>query len=57
MQQAVFNLCGAKRRMGTDVLVLPEEWNLHQRVETWLTFRTEDTQVCTDSVYVGSVGM
>lgn len=52
--QAVYNLCGAKRRIGQDSLQLPQNWR-QQRIETYLAFRSETNSMCSNSLYLGTV--
>ncbi|UPK67295.1 DUF6266 family protein [Chitinophaga filiformis] len=52
--QAVYNLCGAKRRTGQDVLQLPQSWR-QQKIKTYLAFRSETSSMCSNSLYLGTV--
>ncbi|ACU60676.1 DUF6266 family protein [Chitinophaga pinensis] len=54
-RQAVVNLCGAKRKQGTETLPIPESWNLQHPIQTYLAFRSEQTGACTNSIYLGSI--
>ncbi|PSL24071.1 DUF6266 family protein [Chitinophaga ginsengisoli] len=54
LKQAVCNLCGAKRRIGQEILELPETWQ-QQRIETYMAFRGEINRQCSNSIYLGSV--
>jgi hypothetical protein len=52
--EAVYELCGAKRSTGYEVLPLPERW-MGRQAETWLSFKAENKSLCMDSIYTGSV--
>jgi hypothetical protein len=52
--EAVYELCGAKRSAGHEILPLPKHW-MNRQVETWLSFKAEDKSLCMDSIYTGSV--
>jgi hypothetical protein len=52
--EVVYELCGAKRSKGKEVLPLPERW-ANSQVETWLSFRTENESLCMNSIYTGSI--
>ncbi|SDF55299.1 DUF6266 family protein [Chitinophaga filiformis] len=54
LKQAVYNLCGAKRRIGQEILELPETWQ-QQRIETYMAFRGEINRQYSNSIYLGSV--
>jgi len=51
--QAVYNLCGAKRREGQESLELPKGWQ-QQGIETYLAFRSETSGRCSNSLYLGN---
>jgi hypothetical protein len=52
LKQAVYNLCGAKRRTGQETLIVPEEWQ-QQEMLCYMAFRSEYDTLCGDSIYVG----
>jgi len=54
LKQAVYNLCGAKRRAGQEILKLPHEWQ-QQRIETYIAFRGENNGQYSNSIYLGSI--
>ncbi|MCF6404821.1 DUF6266 family protein [Chitinophaga filiformis] len=54
LKQAVYNLCGAKRRTGQEVLELPEALR-QQRIETYMAFRGETNGQYSNSVYTGGL--
>lgn len=54
LKQAVYNLCGAKRRTGQDLLELPKGWQ-QQRIETYMAFRGESNGLYGNSIYTGSL--
>lgn len=54
LQQAVYNLCGAKRRAGQEVLELPKAWR-DQQIETYMAFRGESNGLYSNSIYLGSL--
>lgn len=54
LKQAVYNLCGAKRRIGQEMLTLPESWR-QQRIETYMAFRGENNGHYSNSIYLGCV--
>ncbi|PTT02346.1 hypothetical protein DBR11_04990 [Pedobacter sp. HMWF019] len=53
LQQGAFNLCGAKRSTGLEVLPLPDQSWTGQVLETYLAFMEENSLVCSNSVYTG----
>ncbi|WP_394350753.1 DUF6266 family protein [Chitinophaga tropicalis] len=52
LKQAVYNLCGAKRRAGQEVLELLQAWK-QQRRETYMAFRGESNVQYSNSIYTG----
>lgn len=52
LKQAVYNLCGAKRRAGQEMLELPKDWR-QQRIETYMAFRGESNGQYSNSIYTG----
>jgi hypothetical protein len=56
LQEAVFNLCGAKRSTGLEVLPLPDLSWKGQIMETYLAFMEEGSSVCSNSLYLGQIG-
>lgn len=54
LEEPVYTLCGAKRSLGADELILPEKWK-GVTIETWLSFRAENSNVCTNSIYLGQI--
>jgi hypothetical protein len=52
--EAVYELGGAKRSKGQEVLPIPERW-MNKQVETWLSFKAENESLCMDSIYTGTV--
>lgn len=54
LKRAVYNLCGAKRRIGQETLKLSEGW-WQQRIETYMAFRGENNGQYSNSIYLGSV--
>lgn len=54
LKQAVYNLCGAKRRAGQEMLALPHGWQ-QQRIETYIAFRGESNGQYSNSIYLGSI--
>jgi hypothetical protein len=55
LNEAIYNLSGAKRSIGTDVLDLENDWVNEEGIETYLAFRAEDSFLCTNSIYLGQV--
>ena len=54
LKEAVYNLCGAKRRTGQETLRLSESWQ-QQRIEIYMAFRGENNGQYSDSIYLGSI--
>jgi hypothetical protein len=54
LNQAVYNLCGAKRSAGTEVLVLRDRWR-GEVIETYLSFKAESSMLCANSIYTGQI--
>lgn len=54
LKQAVYNLCGAKRKTGQEMLELPQVWK-QQRIETYMAFRGENNGKYSNSIYTGSL--
>lgn len=54
LNEAVYTLCGAKRSDGTDVLKLPADWK-GITIETYLSFKAENSMLCTNSIYLGKI--
>lgn len=54
LKEAVYTLCGAKRSVGTDVLILPGDWK-GITIETYLSFKAENSILCTNSIYLGQI--
>jgi hypothetical protein len=52
--EAVYELGGAKRSKGQEVLPIPERW-MNKQIETWLSFKAENESLCMDSIYTGTV--
>ncbi|HWW42244.1 DUF6266 family protein [Pedobacter sp.] len=55
LHRSVYNLCGAKRNTGYEVLLLPTEFTGAGEIETYLSFITENGMACTDSLYLGKL--
>lgn len=51
LNEAVYTLCGAKRSVGTDTLILPNDWK-GISIETYLSFKAENSLLCTNSIYL-----
>ncbi|SHN34199.1 DUF6266 family protein [Chitinophaga sp. CF418] len=56
LKHAVYNLCGAKRRIGQETLELPETWR-QQRIETYMAFRGENNGQYSNSIYTGGLNL
>jgi hypothetical protein len=54
LKQAIYNLCGAKRRNAEDTLKLPDNW-IGVRLHTYLAFKAETINECTNSIYLGEL--
>ncbi|SDF60849.1 DUF6266 family protein [Chitinophaga filiformis] len=54
LKQAVFNLCGAKRRAAAETLTLPQSWQATP-MHCYIAFRAETGDDCTDSIYLGAL--
>jgi hypothetical protein len=54
LKEAVYNLCGAKRRAGQETLRLSESWQ-QQKIETYMAFRGESNGQYSNSIYLGSI--
>lgn len=54
LNQAVYNLCGAKRREGEGALPLPTGWQ-EVSIVIYIAFRAENTGQCSNSVYLGKI--
>lgn len=52
-KQAVYIMCGAKRKTGFEELILPHNQSI-QRVETYIAFISENRTAISDSIYTGS---
>jgi hypothetical protein len=55
LNEATYNLCGAKRSVGNDVLILPDDTWKGKVIETYLSFINESRTQCTNSLYMGQV--
>jgi hypothetical protein len=55
LDEAVYTLCGAKRRDGRDVLLLPENTWKEKVIEIYFSFVSENRKQCTNSIYLGQV--
>ncbi len=54
LNEAVYNLVGARRSAGTDVLDLDISWS-GKAVETYISFRSERKEVLAASLYTGRI--
>jgi hypothetical protein len=52
LNQAVYVIRGANRRMGADQLIIPVKWK-ETTVETYFSFIAEDGSRCANSIYTG----
>ncbi|GAA3932499.1 hypothetical protein GO495_16485 [Chitinophaga oryziterrae] len=55
LKEAVYTLFGAERRIGTDVLKFPHDLWKGIVIETYLSFKAENSILCTNSLYLGQI--
>jgi hypothetical protein len=55
LNEAVYTLCGAKRKEGTDILKLPDATWKGIAIETYIAFKAENSMLCSNSIYLGQI--